>query len=124
MLVVDDFGIKYIKKEDLDHLINSLDKYYEVSVDMEGKEFVKIELDWDYTNGKVHLSMKPYLEKVLRQFNNLIPSKQQDSPYLHMPPKFRTMTQLADFDTLPPVGKSKQTLIQRVSGVFVVHMGI
>ena len=52
MLVVDDFGIKYIKKEDLDHLINSLEKYYEVAVDMEGKEFVKIELDWDYAMAK------------------------------------------------------------------------
>ena len=48
MLVVDDFGIKYIKQHDLDHLINSLKTYYDVSVYMEGREYVKIELDWDY----------------------------------------------------------------------------
>jgi len=41
VLVVDDFGIKYLKKEDLDHLIQTLDKHYNVSVDIEGKEFMK-----------------------------------------------------------------------------------
>ena len=45
--MVDDFGIKYIQKRDLDHLIQTLKKHYEVTVDMEGQEFVKIELDWD-----------------------------------------------------------------------------
>ncbi len=47
VLIVDDFGIKYFKKEDLDHLIDTLKKYYNVKVDPEGKELVKIELDWD-----------------------------------------------------------------------------
>jgi hypothetical protein len=37
VLVVDNFGIKYLKKEDLDHLIQTLEKHYDVSVDLEGK---------------------------------------------------------------------------------------
>ncbi len=45
VLVVDDFGIKYLRREDLDHLLLSLKKYYDVAVDLNGKEFVKIELD-------------------------------------------------------------------------------
>ncbi len=45
VLVVDNFGIKYLKQEDLDHLIQSLKKHYDVAVDLDGKEFVKIELD-------------------------------------------------------------------------------
>jgi hypothetical protein len=48
VLVVDDFGIKYLQQEDLDHLIATLKRYYDVALDKEGKEFVKIELDWDY----------------------------------------------------------------------------
>ena len=39
MEIVDDFSIKYLRKEDL---INALQKHYDVTVDMEGKEFVKI----------------------------------------------------------------------------------
>ena len=47
---MDSFGIKYLKKEDPDHLIEieSLCKYYKVKVTLDGKDFFKIELDWDY----------------------------------------------------------------------------
>lgn len=48
VLVVDNFGIKYLKQKDLDHLINSLKIYNDVALDTDGKEFVKINLDWDY----------------------------------------------------------------------------
>jgi hypothetical protein len=42
VLIVDDFGIKYFKKKDLDHLINTLKKNYDVKVNPEGKELVKL----------------------------------------------------------------------------------
>jgi len=45
VLIVDDFGIKYFKNNDLDHLVDTLKKYYNVKVDPERKELVKIELD-------------------------------------------------------------------------------
>ena len=72
VLVFDDFGIKYFTKDDLDHLANTLKNYYVVKIDPDGKELVKIELDWDYTNKKVHLLMKPYLDKSLRKFDNAV----------------------------------------------------
>jgi hypothetical protein len=57
-----------------------LEKHYDVTVDLEGEEFVKIQLDWDYENRTVHLSMAPYLQKALRQFNNIVPTQHHDSP--------------------------------------------
>jgi hypothetical protein len=118
VLVVDDFGIKYLKKEDLDHLIQSLEKYYEVTVDLEGREYVKIELDWDYEKGEVHLSMAPYLQKALRQFDNVTPTKHEDSPYPHVEPKYGAKQQFADYDTSAPVGKEDQKHVQKVTGKF------
>ena len=97
-LVVDDFGIKYLKQADLDHLIASLEKYYDITVDLEGKEYVKIELDWDYENKRVHLSMAPYLQKALRQFDNVIPTQRQDSPYPYIEPKYGAKQQFAEYD--------------------------
>ena len=67
-LIVDDFGIKFLLENDLDHLIGVLRKYYNVKVDMTGQEYWKIELDWDYDNRQVHLSMERYLKKALAQF--------------------------------------------------------
>jgi hypothetical protein len=98
VLIVDNFGIKYFTTEDLDHLINTLKKYYDVKVDPEGKELVKIELDWDYENRKVHLSMKPYLDKALPQFNNVVPTKCQHSPYPHVEPKYGAKQQFAEYN--------------------------
>ena len=51
ILVVDYFGIKYIKKANLNHLIALIKKYYDVIDDLEGKKYVKIELNRDNDNG-------------------------------------------------------------------------
>jgi hypothetical protein len=119
VLIVDNFGIKYFKKEDLDHLIDTLKKYYDVKVDPKGKELVKIELDWDYKNRKVHLSMKPYLDKSLRQFNNVVPTKRQQSPYPHVEPKYGAKQQFAEYNESEPVGDEEKKHIQKVNGKFI-----
>lgn len=120
-MVVDDFGIKYLKKEDLDHLIDTLRKYYDVKVDLDGKEFVKIELDWDYANGKVHLSMAPYLKKALIQFDNTVPSKRQDSDFPHTPTKYGSKTQYTEYDDSPAVGPQEQKFLQQSNGKFLYY---
>jgi hypothetical protein len=117
---VDSFGIKYLKKEDPDHLIESLCKYYKVKVTLDGKDFFKIELDWDYENGKVHLSMAPYLKKALLQSDNIAPSKHQDSPYPHLT-QIRSKTQYAEYDQSPPVGPQEQMHFQRSNGKFLYY---
>ena len=118
VLIVDDFGIKYFSKDDLDHLADTLKKYYGVKVDPDGKELVKIELDWDYTNKKVHLSMKPYLDKSLRKFDNVIPTKCHHLPYPHVEPKYGAKQQFAEYDTSEPVGNDEKKRIQKITGTF------
>ncbi len=103
----------------MDHLADTLKKYYDVKVDPNGKELVKIELDWDYTNKKVHLSMKPYLDKSLRQFDNVVPTKRQHSPYPHVEPKYGAKQQFAEYDTSEPVGDDEKTRIQKITGKFL-----
>ena len=44
-LVVDDFGIKYIGKQHLDHLIASIKRNYDVTVDYTGSLYCGITLD-------------------------------------------------------------------------------
>ncbi|KAL7476295.1 hypothetical protein ACHAW6_003413, partial [Cyclotella cf. meneghiniana] len=126
VLIVDDFGIKYFSKEDLDHLVDSIKKYYEVKVDPEGRELVKIELDWNYENKKVHLSMKPYLDKLLRQFNNVVPTKHQDSPFPHVEPRYGAKVQFAKYNQSKPVGEAEKKHIQKVNRkcIFLSREGI
>ena len=44
-LVVDDFGIKFVGEEHLQHLIASLKTYYEIDIDYTGKKYCGITLD-------------------------------------------------------------------------------
>eukprot|EP00804_Cyclotella_cryptica_P003028 CCRYP_006015-RA/>CCRYP_006015-RA protein AED:0.47 eAED:0.47 QI:0/0/0/1/0/0/2/0/83 len=53
----------YTSLDDANHLIDTLKKQYDVSVDHTGHEYVKINLDWDYNKREVHLSMAPFREK-------------------------------------------------------------
>ena len=49
-LVIDNFGIKYVGNENLDHLINALKNLYaKVTVNEDGDLYCGITLRWDYT---------------------------------------------------------------------------
>ena len=56
-LVVDDLGIKYTDKADVNHLISNLEEVYTMTLDMEGKQYCGLDLDWDYKEQTVTLSM-------------------------------------------------------------------
>ena len=43
-LGVDNFGVKYVNKEDVYHLINALKENYTVTEDWEGKRYIGIHL--------------------------------------------------------------------------------
>ena len=47
-LVVDDFGVKYTRKEDVTHLQKVIEKNYTVTADWTGNQYIGIMLDWDY----------------------------------------------------------------------------
>ena len=70
MLIVDDFGVKYVGKEHADHLIKVLKEHYEVAEDWDGEKYCGITLDWDYIKRKVHLSMPGYCEEGLSRFRH------------------------------------------------------
>ncbi len=67
-LVVDNFAIKYTRKEDVDHLLNALKKDDEVTEDWTGKKYLGLTIEWDYDNQKVHLWMPAYIKKALLCF--------------------------------------------------------
>ena len=52
-LVVDNFGIKYKDKADIDHLIATLRKQYEITIDWEGSQYLGMTLEFDRVKRKV-----------------------------------------------------------------------
>ena len=66
-LVVDDFGVKYASKNDVDHLINSIKLTYTLIEDWTGNLYCGITLEWDYVNRHIGISMLNYLKKKLQE---------------------------------------------------------
>jgi hypothetical protein len=49
-LVVDDFGVKYVGREHVEHLMACIKKNYNISSDWNGTAYCGLTLDWDYKN--------------------------------------------------------------------------
>ena len=80
-LVVDNFGVKYIGKEHVDHLILCLKQSkYKLSEDWTGNLYCGISLNWNYKAGYVDISMPEYIKKKLHEYGHLFPKRIQTCP--------------------------------------------
>jgi hypothetical protein len=122
MLVVDDFGVKYVGEEHAHHLINTLKEHYAIDVDWEGTRFIGLTLDWDYSGHQVHLSMPGYIEKALARFAHPAPNKPQHQPHPHTERTYGATIQYAKApDTSPALPATDKTYIQQVLGVLLYY---
>jgi hypothetical protein len=48
-LVVDDFGVKYIDKNNVKYLMSILKQDYTINTNWEGMQYLGLTLNWDYT---------------------------------------------------------------------------
>ncbi len=68
--VVDDFGIKYVGKEHVDHLMNVLQEHYQVKAEWTGNRYIGIHMAWDYDKDQDHLYMPGYVQRALKLFQH------------------------------------------------------
>ena len=62
-LVVDDFGVKYVGKEHVDHLIAALKQTYNLKEDWNGELYCDITIKWNYKENYLDISMPNYVRK-------------------------------------------------------------
>ena len=104
-LVVDDFGVKYINKQDLQHLIDTLRQQYTITVDRTGNNYLGLTLEWNYEQGYVDISIPDYILHALHEFQHIL-SKPTHSPAKFTAPIYGAKIQYAQEPnvepTLPP----------------------
>ena len=121
-LVVDDFGMKYVRKEHAEHLVSVIKENYEVTEDWEGKKYLELAFDWDYQEKKVHLTMPDYIPEALKRFKRKKPNKWQASPHVHTIPNYGAKQQFAKAKCDEPgLGKDKKKYIQQVLGTLLYY---
>jgi hypothetical protein len=80
MLVVEDFGVKFVGREHVDHLIKCLKEKYELTEDWMGNLYCGIKLLWDYNARTLNISMPGYIKKLLHKYKHKMPKKPKHFP--------------------------------------------
>ena len=69
--MVDDFGIKYTSRKDVEHLQDALTNAgYWHAIDLIREHYIRVILEWDYNKWLVILSMPGYVECTLQYFGH------------------------------------------------------
>jgi len=119
ILIVDNFGVKFVGEEHTLQLKQTLKENYKVTLEWDGQRYIGIALDWDYKRRQVHLSMPGYIKKALKQFKHEI-RKLQHQPYPSAIIKYEAKTQYATTQsTSPQLDKHDKKFIQQVCGKFL-----
>jgi hypothetical protein len=121
-LIVDNFGVKYISKNDIDHLTSILKQDYEINTDWEGTQYLQLTLNWDYKKRNVHLSMPGSIKNALIRFSHKLPNKLQLQPHPHMLPTYGATVQYAKADYVSPsTTNAEGKYIRKVIGVLLYY---
>jgi len=121
-LTVDNFGVKYVGKDNADHLIAALRKHYEVEEDWKGSLYCGITLNWNYAQGHVDISMPGYVNKLLARFDHKPPARPQNSPHAAPPRLFGKEAQTPlDHDPEPILPPDRIKRIQQIIGTIMYY---
>lgn len=123
VLCVDDFGVKYIGKDNMEHLINALKQEgYVITVDWTGTKYLGMTLDWDYENRTVDVSMPGYVEAALHELQHPNPKKPQRAPSEWKAPVYGSKIQLTKpNDDSPPMSPEANKRLQVSNGKFLYY---
>ena len=119
---MNDFGVKYVGQEHAQHLMDTLQENYTISHYWEGTSYLGIDLDWDYCNKRVHLSMIIYIDDTLKRFHQPPPKKPQYQPHPQVKPNYGAKAQYTDNpDTSPLLERIDIKFIQEVVGTLLYY---
>jgi hypothetical protein len=121
-LVVDDFGITYVGQEHAEHLKASIEKHYQISCDWTGSAYCGLQLDWDYKNRYVDVSMPGYIKAALHKFQHPTPTCPRNAPHTWSPPIYRSKTQyIEEQKDSPLLPQNDVTQIQQLAGILLYY---
>ncbi len=80
-LVVNNCGVKFVNKADIDHLISSIKQMYKLTEGLMGNLYCGMTLEENYVNCNLDISMPGYIKKNLREYKHVMAKRLQTCPY-------------------------------------------
>ena len=65
-------------------------------MDRKAKKYIGINLEYDYSNHTVEISMTEYVRNDLHKFQQILPYRPEHSPYVHNAPIYGRSIQYSD----------------------------
>ena len=116
-LIVDDFGVEYVGKHHVDHLLNALKENHEVIVNEKVDLYAGINLTWDYIKRTYRLIMENFITNLRAKLDHPNPKKPQHSPPRHIPIIYGAKVKYAaETPTILPLESSRKLRIQKLVG--------
>jgi hypothetical protein len=121
-LVVDYFGVKYVGRERVEHLMTCIKKNYNISSDWNGSAYCGLTLEWDYKNRTVDLSMPGYIKAALHKYQHPVLACPEHAPYTWNPPIYGAKTQFVnEITTSPALSDKDVNKLQQLTGTFLYY---
>ena len=109
-LCVDDFGVKYFSTANADHLLNSLQQHYKISVDWAGTDNCGLSIKWNYPKKYVDILMPGYITSTLERLQHPKPAQPQHALHQWTQPAYGLKLQLAPINGTPKLRKNWNSL--------------
>jgi hypothetical protein len=123
-LVVDDFGVKYVNRADVIHLMDALKLLYKMTVDWSGEKYLGFTIAHDKVNHTIDLSMPGYIHKLLARLKIPLdgPIVRSPAPYVFVPNGKRA----AEVENCisPPLDPARVKTIEIASSLLYYSRGI
>jgi hypothetical protein len=114
-LVVDNFCIKKVKQNYVDHLIRCIKQKYKVTEDWSGNLYCRIKFSRDYNVRTLNISMPRYIKKLLLKYKHCMPTQPQYCPYSPSPKEYSAKAPLL-VDIFPLLSPEEIKEIQHIVG--------
>jgi hypothetical protein len=116
-LIVDNFGVKYECKKDIDHLIKALKTKYTLTEDWMNNLYCGIKLNWNYGKRTLNILMPGYIVKQLQRYKHASPTCPQHCTLYPQPKQYGSNAQQQiKLDTSPPLSNKDIKQVQRIIG--------
>jgi hypothetical protein len=121
-LVANDFGVKYVGREHVDHLIKYIKEKYELTKDWLGDLYCGIKLRWNYNAHTVDISMPGYIKKLLQKYKHKMPNKPQHCLYTPAPKQYGAKAQAPIPTDISPKSSNEEIKeIHRIVGSILYY---
>lgn len=121
-LVVDDFGVKYRNKADVEALIACLAKgEYKMSQDWTGSKYLGFEIAWNYDKHYVDLSLPGHIKDLVDKLNITNSFKYTAAPGVYTPPSYGNKGQFTKIDESRPLDAIELLYVQRIVGSLLYY---